>query len=157
MAQFLNMSDSAKLSRKSFEPGDSGVELGAAGADLTTSHMARRVVRYEETLIDGEYTRHQSKSTYSTGLFAHHLKGAAVAASRLSASYKSRFNPFGNDTVAVSGDSYVIAHADTNRVYGTTPAFGSEAEAHEYLSGMAAANAAEARTLQVIPEYELAA
>jgi hypothetical protein len=157
MAQFQNMSDSDKLSRKSFEPGDSGLELGAAGADLTTSHMARRVVRYEETLIDGEYTRHQSKSSYSTGLFAHQLRGAAIAASRLSASYKSRFNPFGNDTVAVSGDSYVIAHGDTNRAYGTATSFGSEAEAREHLAGIAAVNAAQARTLQVIPEYELAA
>jgi hypothetical protein len=97
MAQFLNLSDSAKLSRKSFEPADAGVELGASGADLATSHMARRVVRYEEILIDGEYTRHQSKSGFSTGLFAHQLKGAAVTASRLSTAHKTRFNPFGND------------------------------------------------------------
>jgi hypothetical protein len=158
MAQFLNMSDSAKLSRKSFEPGDSGLEVGAAGAELTTSHMARRVVRYEETLIDGEYTRHQSKSTFSMGLFAHELKGAAITANRLSAAYKKRFNPFGNDTVAVSGDAYVIAHADTNRAYGTTTvSFGSEAEARDHLAQIASTNPAEAQTLHVIPTYEMAA
>ena len=158
MAQFLNMSDSAKLSRKSFELGDSGLEVGAAGAELTTSHMARRVVRYEEALIDGEYTRHQSKSTFSMGLFAHELKGGAITASRLSAAYKKRFNPFGNDTVAVSGDAYVIAHADTNRAYGTTTAsFGSEAEAHDHLAQIASTNPAKAQTLHVIPTYEMAA
>jgi hypothetical protein len=157
MAQFLNMSDAEKLSRKSFEPGDSGIELGASGADLATSHMARRVVRYEEILIDGEYTRHQSKSRFSTGLFAHHLRGAAIAANTLSATYKNRLNPFGSDIVAVAGDSYSVANADTNVAHGGATVFASEAAAREHLSQIASADPEAARSLHVIPTYELAA
>jgi hypothetical protein len=157
MAQFLDMSDAEKLSRKSFEPGDSGIELGAAGAELATSHMARRVVRYELILIDGEYTRHQSKSSFSTGLFAHHLRGAAIAANTLSAAYKNRLNPFGSDTVEVSSDAYTVAHADTNIALTSGTSFGSEAAARDHLAQIASADPSLARSLHVIPTYELAA
>ena len=68
------------------------------------------------SLIDGEYRRHQRKSAGSPpGLFAHQLKGSAVATSQLSAAYKASFDPFGDDKVAVPGDAYTIANADTNR------------------------------------------
>jgi hypothetical protein len=119
--------------------------------------MARRVVRYEEFLVDGEYTRHQSKSKLSTGLFAHQLKGSAIASSPLSAAYKARFNPFGSDTVAVTGDGYVIAHADTNKAFGSTTSFGGQAEAEEHLARIAAGDPAQARSLHIIPDYEAVA
>ena len=158
MAQFVNMDDATKLSRPSFEPGNGGIELGASGAQLATSHMARRVVRYEEILIDGEYRRHQKKSRFSTGLFAHHLKGSAVAMSKLSAARKTRFNPFGDDNVKVGGDEYVVAHTDTNRAFGAgASTFTSQAEARDHLAQLASADPAVTKTLHVIPASELAA
>ncbi len=117
MAQFLQMDNAAKLSRPSFEPGNGGLELGASGAELATSHMARRVLRYEVILIDGEYLHHQSKSTFSTGLFDLHLAGAAVSKSRLSAAHKGRLDPFGGEKVKVGGEKYAVADADTNKAY----------------------------------------
>jgi hypothetical protein len=157
MAQFLNMDDATKLSRPSFEPGTGGLELGASGAQLTTSHMARRVVRYEQILIDGEFKKHQRKSLFSTGLFAHHLKGAAITTSVLSAAHRERFNPFGADTIAMAGEAYTIVHTDTNRAYAATTAFGSASEARDHLTRIAATNPAEARSLSVIPAWEVAA
>lgn len=158
MAQFVKMDDATKLSRPSFETGNGGIELGAIGAQLATSHMARRVVRYEEILIDGEYRRHQRKSRFSTGLFAHHLRGSAVTTSKLSAARKARFDPFGSDKVKVDGDAYVVAHADTNRAFGAAAStFSSDAEARDHLTRLAASDPTAAATLHVIPASELAA
>ena len=157
MAQFLNMDDATKLSRPSFEPGTGGLELGASGAQLATSHMARRVVRYEEILIDGEFKKHQKKSLFSTGLFAHHLNGAAITLSVLSAAHQAKFNPFAADTIAMTGEAYTIVHADTNQAFGATTTFGSESEARDHLAQMAATNPTEARSLSVIPAWEVAA
>jgi hypothetical protein len=155
MAQFVNMDDATKLSRPSFEPGTGGLELGAAGAQLTTSHMARRKVRYEQILIDGEFKKHQRKSLFSTGLFSHYLNGSAVTASILSAAHRTRFNPFGEDTVTLPGAAYTIVHTDTNRAFAAT-SFTSEAEAHDQLAQLVSANPAAAMTLQVIPAWEVA-
>jgi len=155
MAQFLNMDDATKLSRPSFQPGDGGIELGATGDQLATSHMARRVVRYEEILIDGEYRRHQRKSRFSTGLFAHHLRGSAVTMSKLSAARKTRFDPFGNDKVKVGADKYVVASTDTN-VALAAAAFGSEAEARDHLNQLAASDPGASKALHVIPVSEAA-
>ena len=94
---------------------------------------------------------------FSTGLFAHHLRGAAIAANTLSATYKNRLNPFGSDIVAVAGDSYSVAHADTNVAHGSATLFVSEAAAREHLSQIASADPEMARSLHVIPTYELAA
>ena len=160
MAQFLDMSDAEKLSRPSYQPGTGGLDLGAAGAQLATSHMARRKVRYEEILIDGEFKLHQKKSIFSTGLFAHHLKGSTITTSRLSAAHRDRFNPFGDDRVTVPEEAYTIVHADTNRAFtAAVPAgsFSSEAEARDHLAQFASANPAEARNLQIVPAWEVAA
>jgi hypothetical protein len=157
MAQFLDMDDAAKLSRPSFQPGNGGLELGAAGADLATSHLARRVVRYEVILIDGEYRNHQKKSRFGTGLFALQLHGSAITKSTLSAARKRQFDPFGGDKVKVTGDAYAIVHADTNQPYAAAGEFTSEAEARDHLARLASSDPAAARALHVIPAAEAAA
>jgi hypothetical protein len=158
MAQFLNMDDATKLSRPSFEPGNGGLELGAAGAQLATSHMAHRVVRYEVILIDGEYKLHQKKSRFSTGLFAHHLKGSAITRNQMSSAQRVKLNPFGDDSVKVVGDKYTVAHTDTNRAYSTAATdFGSHAEASDYLAQLASLDPVAARTMHVIPSCEVEA
>jgi hypothetical protein len=158
MAQFVDMDDTAKLTRASFESGTGGIELGAAGAQHTTSHLARRVLRYEVILIDGEHRRHQRKSQLSVALFAHELNGSAVTLSALSAAQRSRLDPFGDDKVKVPGEAYTIAHADTNRPLAAAAAsFASEAEARDRLAAIVAADPAAAKTLHVIPAWEAAA
>ena len=47
------MDDATKLSRPSFEQAKGGLELGSSGATLKADHMALRVVRYEEIIVDG--------------------------------------------------------------------------------------------------------
>ena len=156
MAQFLDMDDAAKLSRPSFEAGTGGVELGAAGGQLVISHLARRVVRYEAIVIDGEYRRHQPKSPLFGGLFALELGAGAITRSKLSAAHRTNLNPFGIDKVSVTDESYAIVHTDTNRAFDGSAVFGSEAAARGRLTALSAADPAAARRLQVIPSTEVA-
>ena len=51
-AQYRDMDDAAKLSAPSYEPLESGVELGGAGQPWTAGRAAQRNVRYETITID---------------------------------------------------------------------------------------------------------
>ncbi len=157
MAQFQDMDDAAKLSRPSFEPGTGGMDLGVAGASLATDHMARRIVRYEELIIDTEYKRHQRVRKLNPGLFVHDLRGSAVARSPLSKTYRSQLDPFGADKVAVAGETYVVANVDTNTPHAGTPlTFGSEPEARDHMAKVVGADPSAAGKLHVIPASEAA-
>jgi hypothetical protein len=154
MAQFVKMDDATKLSRPSYESGNGGLELSAAGAQMATSHMARRVVRYEIVLIDGEFRHHIPKGILSVGLFAHHLAGSAVTISALSASYKRKLDPFPNEKVKVKGEAYTIVDTDTNRVIGGVTEFASSAAAHGHLQTLQGSEALVGRNLDVVPVWE---
>lgn len=156
MAQFVNMDDATKLSRPSYESGTGGLELSAAGAPMATSHMARRVVRYEVVLIDGEFRNHIRKGLLSVGLFAHHLAGSAVASSTLSASYKNKLDPFPNEKVKIQGEAYTIVDTDTNRAISGVTEFASSAAAHSHLQTVRNSEAFVGRNLEVVPAWEAA-
>jgi hypothetical protein len=154
MAQFVKMDDATKLSRPSYESGNGGLELSAAGAQMATSHLARRVVRYEVVLIDGEFRHHIPKGILSVGLFAHHLAGSAVTTSALSASYKRTLDPFLNEKVKVKGEVYTIVDTNTNRVIGGVTEFASSAAAHGHLQTLQGSEAFVGRNLDVVPAWE---
>ena len=157
MAQFVKMDDAAKLSRPSYESGNGGLELSAAGAQLATSHMARRVVRYEVILIDGEFRHHIRKGLLSVGLFAHHLAGSAVTHSTISAAYKQKLNPFPNEKIKFKGEAYTIVDTDTNRAIGGVTQFASSAAAHGHLQTLQATESLVGRNLEVVPVWEVTA
>ena len=154
MAQFVKMDDATKLSRPSYESGNGGLELSAAGAQMATSHMSRRIVRYEIVLIDGEFRHHIPKGILSVGLFAHHLAGSAVTYSSLSASYKSKLDPFPKEKVKVKGEAYTIVDTDTNRVIGGVTEFASSAAAHGHLQTLQGLETMVGRNLDVVPAWE---
>jgi hypothetical protein len=157
MAQFQTMDDATKLSRPSFEPGNGGLELGVAGRQVATDSMTRRIVRHEQILIDSEYKRHRRVSRISNGLFAHHLKGAAVTRSAISNAYGSKLQPFADRGARVVGDTFVVADEDTNAPHGgASLRFESEAGARAYLDGLSASDPLLATRLHVIPSYEAA-
>ena len=60
-AQYQNFSDADKLSRPAFAPEPSGLNLSAAGADVRSSIMVKRIVRYEEIIIDTNFKRFQRR------------------------------------------------------------------------------------------------
>ncbi|WP_433380552.1 DUF6603 domain-containing protein [Streptosporangium sp. CA-115845] len=153
-AQFVEMSDADKLSRPAFETQRSGVDLAAAGDDLRTSGMAKRVVRYEEILHDRSFTReHQRLAAYREGLFSFLLRDNAMARSPISRASRDRLRPPG-ETVTVSGESYTVAYTADNRAH--APAFAGAAAAHEFRAGLIADDPAMADAVHVIPSFEVA-
>jgi hypothetical protein len=157
MAQFQDMSDSAKLSRPSFEPANGGLEMGASGAALATDHMARRVVRYEQIIIDSEYKRQELLGLIGAGLFDLHLRGAAIARGRWSQAQSAKLDPFPADKIKVAADAHTVVDADTNLPYGAGATFTSAAEALDHMNALVQGDAGLAGRLQVVPAYEAAA
>ncbi len=157
-AQFQDFPDADKLSRPAFAPERSGLHLTAAGRDLRSSVMVKRVVRYEEIVIDSNFKRFQRRFQGLLGsLFDFFLRGGAVARCEVSRASRKRLQPF-DDRIGVAEDTYTVAFQATNRAFaGETAAFASEASAREYLQRTVAANPALADELHVIPSVERAA
>jgi hypothetical protein len=157
-AQYQNFSDADKLSKPAFAPERGGLELSAAGADLRSSKMVRRVVLYEEIIIDSNYKRFARRFRGFFGsLFVFFLKGSAAARCEVSNATRQRLQPF-DDKIAVGAETYTVALQANNRpVAADAVSFHSEASAREYLSARVAVNPALADAIHVIPSFERAA
>ncbi|MFB7288714.1 DUF6603 domain-containing protein [Actinacidiphila glaucinigra] len=154
MAQFLELDDAAKLSRPSFERQRAGIELVPTGAGAQSARMARRVVRFEEVIIDDQFRRRQRRfQPIAGGLFAHFIAGASVADSPVSAARAQLLDPH-HDAVAVAVVGFVVASTVDNLA--TTPVFDSEAAARQWLDEVVAGDPNRAGTVHVIPAYEAA-
>ena len=68
IAQYQNLDDATKLSRPSYQALNGGVEISVAGQQLKSSHAVRRIVRYEQIIIDNNYKRF--KKRFSIFIFA---------------------------------------------------------------------------------------
>src|SRR5262249_49431738 len=118
-AQFIDFSDADKLSQPAFEPEHSGLELSGSGQDLRTSHLVKRVLRYEEIIIDSNFRRFLNRFRIVLGALTHlFLAGNAAARSPLSAAVKAKLQPF-DEKITVSASNYTVAFQDTNREYAT--------------------------------------
>ena len=157
-AQFQNFSDSDKLSKPAFAPEKSGLDLSADGADLRSSEMAKRVVRYDEILIDNNYKRFQkSYFRFSGVLFNHFLRGAAVTKSSLSQAVATKLQPFA-DKITVQNETYSVAYQANNQAFASdSVSFHSEASAREYMNQKVAQDPSLSDAIHVIPEFERAA
>jgi hypothetical protein len=155
-AQFQNFSDADKLSKPAFSPERSGVELSAAGDDTRSAVMVRRVVRYEEIIIDTNYKRFARRFRGFVGvLFEFFLDGSAVTKCELSQAKKAKLQPFA-EKIDVHGETYTVAHQANNTAFSAESAvFHSEASAREYMSEHVAADPSLASTLHVIPTFEM--
>jgi hypothetical protein len=150
-AQFNDLTDADRLSRRSYEPGHGGIELSAAGAQLRTGPMVRRVVRYELVTVDTGWRRHVRRfQLVLTGLFAFFLHGSAVARSSLSQQQASLAEPFA-EKVTAGAEGFVVASAVDNTVVAT---FGNQSMAADDLAARVAADASLAGTLHVVPAFE---
>jgi hypothetical protein len=155
LAQFLTMDDADKLSRPAYERQHGGVELSAGSDAGTTARMTKRIVRYEEVVIDNRFRRNLFRFQEISGLlFDHFLNGAAITKSVFSAKSNSLRNPHAT-TIAVTGDSFVVASSVTNTAVDSSSTFTSEAAALDHMQSLVAANPNVAETMHVIPSAEL--
>lgn len=158
-AQYLDMSDSDKLSLRAFDPLKAGLVLSAGSQQLGATRLAKRRVRYEQIIIDSNYLRFRRRfKIFTRGFFDHFLKGAAVTTSKLSQHYQSQLDPFIGEVKAKVADSgFAVVHTENNQPFGAQSFFASETQASQYIAAQTAQNPELHDTLQVVPQYEAAA
>jgi hypothetical protein len=155
VGQYFSKSDSALLNAKSFEPMKGGVELAVAGEQLHSTKAVKRVLRYEQIIIDTHYKRYVRKFHIWIGaLFELFLNGNAVSLSVLSNKQKQKLQPFA-DKINVGKPLYSVAFNHDNTAYDNQSAnFTSQVQAQEYMKQQIAKDANLAQQLHVIPQVE---
>ena len=158
-AQFQELSDSEKLSRPAYAPERGGLELSAAGADMRSNRMVRRVMRTEEILMDTNGLGDEQFRGAGEGLFNHFADSGAVAGSELSRSAKTKLDPFSrkDQKIRMRPDEYAVVFQKNNRLFrNDTGSFRSEASAREFLQQEAGNDPNLVELLHVIPAAEAA-
>jgi hypothetical protein len=157
-AQFEDLSDDERLSRKAFEPRHGGVELSAAGAQLESGASITRVARYDLITIDTNARRHRFRfANIASALFTHLLAGSAVARSSLSARSRKARVPV-EQGVTGKAEGFAVALQENNRAFSAeTASFASEGAAREWMATAVVNDRRLADQLHVVPQFELAA
>jgi uncharacterized protein DUF6603 len=157
-AQFRKLDDAQKLAAPAFQEEISGIELGVAGAELRTGRAVKRSLRYEVTTIDTAYRRFVLRfHAIGAVLFAHLVKGAAIAKHPGSKAQRDQARPF-DDRIEVGAAGYAVVHKRDNRAAAPESAgFATEREAQEWLSGAAAGDPQRGGGMHVVPVFEMSA
>jgi len=154
-ANFLELSDSQKLSRKSYEKFKSGKKLTATSAlvsgtpveksvDYELSYMRRKVY---QLLVAGIYN-------FSKQLFMFATKGSASY--KASVSYTSnKASANSPKNVMVDTGKYAIAKTDDMTLYDAGMVASSQTEAVELMKQMISDDPKLKGTIQVVQQYEL--
>ncbi len=152
-AQFLDMSDAEKLSRKSFEAYDAGVRVGGGDAP-NADYVAALDVVYEVVYVP----EHQKPVLFRLGLrlFDAFVRAAAVAKSPLSFQRRAP-SPLATPPVKMDLEKYVVASVNDLSAHDRSMVFDTEAEAHEALRGLTTDDPGLQSQLQVVPAYEVVA
>ena len=156
VGQYLDKSDSELLNAKSFEPMKGGVELSVAGEQYHAPVAVKRVVRYEQIIIDTNFKRFiRPFFTWFGSLFNLFLNGNSVSHSVLSYKQQTMRVPFA-DKVEVGHTLYGVAFTSDNTAFsGESMNFTSMAQAQDYMQQQVAGDANLARELHVIPQVEV--
>ena len=156
MAQVKNMSDSEKLSSPAYEKQKGGLELSVKGEQMKTTSAVKRVVRYEQIIIDSNFKRFVKPffNFYNT-LFNLFLKGNSITKSVLSNKSKKQKTPF-DDKILVTPTAYVVAfNTDNSPFNDESKAFSSCAQAEEFMKRQIRHNPNLQEVLHVIPRVEM--
>lgn len=150
-AQFVDMTDAEKLSRKSFEAYDAGVRVGGGDAP-NADYVASLDVVYEVIYIP---ERH-APALFRLGaiLFGRLVRGAAVAKSAFSMARRAP-SPLATPPVTLEPEKFAVASTSDLSLHEESLVFDSEAEAHEALHRLTASDPGLSRELQVVPAYQV--
>lgn len=130
-AQFESMTDSEKLSRRSFEKMTGGAVL-TGGSELQSGKMVKRKIEYEVTIIDKEPV-HRPRLTLPRGTFGRLIRGAAVSRAKGSHRYHTQAQPFAEKS-KVKPEGYTVAFANDNKPLNDDASFDSQAMAVDYMN-----------------------
>ena len=154
---FLELSDSEKLSRKSFDSLPSGFKLPATANLLTTLPVVRDV-EYELSYLRRE--RIVPKGLIKLFVLAYDrlVKGSAVRQSGLS-QQQTRRSLNAPPQVGLPQESFAVANAADLKSHATTASgpvlFSTQAEAYQHQQDLIAQNPALAGQIQVVSHFEL--
>jgi hypothetical protein len=152
-AQFLDLSDAEKLSRRSYEPFDAGIEV--TGANAPKADYQRGVdVAYE--VIYFRKPRRNLVYRLGDALLDLYTAVSAAARSKFSA---TRREPTGLGTpkVTTPPETFVVAGVTNLQAHAANLVFTSEAAAALAMNDLVAKNPSLTGTLQVVSSYEVAA
>ena len=156
VAQFVQMDDAAKLSRKPFEQLDSGIRLAGSNR-FTIGAIAVRTIRYDfKYLVKKQLIRAKGTLRYLRAeLFATLLNGNAVAQSSLSLASRSA-SLLAPPPMALKPEQYVVSFADTLTPVAAQLHFDDEASAHGAMQALLRQNPDYQGNIQVVSAYQLA-
>jgi hypothetical protein len=153
VANFVTLSDSDKLSRKSFEAMKSGLRF-SAGDGSTVGASVQKDVNYELSYVHrkrGIVVR-AGLVPLLRSLFDTLTRGGAIADSPLSVA-KRRPGGNGPAVVEVAGDEYHVVNVSDLAGHGTAA---TEAEAYALRDRLVGADPSLAGSIQVVAAHELA-
>jgi hypothetical protein len=152
-AQFLDLSDAEKLSRRSFEPFDAGVEIGGGSAPKA-SFQTKVDVAYE--VVYAHKPRRPLRFLLRDAILDLLVAGSAAARSKRSAGKRAP-SGVGTPKVALPTERFVVAGVDDLEPHAPGLTFPNESAAVIALEDAVARNPRLRGKLQVIPSYEAAA
>jgi hypothetical protein len=157
LGNFLELSDSEKLSRKSFDKLPSGFKLTAT-SDLLTTLPVVRPVDYELSYLRRERIVPRGLIKLFVLAYERLVKGSAVRKSGL-AQQQTRVSLNAPPQVGLPQEAFAVAKAADLKSQLTTTAgpvlFASQAEAYQQQQELIAQNPALAGQLQVVSHFEL--
>jgi len=148
-AQYVDMDDAQKLSSRSFERYEAGVQVGG-GNQVNTTYAKHLSVEYEVVYIP----QHRKRVLFRLAktVFDMLVGGGAVARSPLSAA-RSAPSVLGAPKVRVAEERFVVASAVDLTPHDPTLVFLSEAEARAAMLHAIKRDPLLTHSLQVIPSY----
>lgn len=156
VGQYFSKSDNELLSAKSFQPIKGGVELAVAGEQYHAPQAVRRIVRYENIIIDTHYRRFIRPLFNLFGaLFSLFLNGNAISQSALSVKQQKLRKPFA-EKVEIGTTLYgVVFNHDNSAFNAQAINFTSQVQAEEFMRQQIAADGNLVKQLHVIPQVEM--
>jgi Family of unknown function (DUF6603) len=146
-AQFIEMSDAQKLSSRSFERYEAGVQVGGGDA-VNTTYVKHLELKYEPIYIP----EHRKADTFklAKALFDVFRGSGAVAQSALSAAQTAP-SALGARKAAVGTEQFAVASTADLTLHNEKMVFLSEAEARAAMHDAIDRDPSLTQTLQVIP------
>jgi hypothetical protein len=153
VANFVSMSDSEKLSRKSFEKLKSGLRL-SAGDGAATGNTVPKDVTYEMSYLNRKQPRPAGKVVLLKSLFDIFSRGSAAARTPLSVGTRKRGGN-GPAAMQVSTNEWQVVNVSDLTAAGTGATASTQAEAFALRDAMVRANPVLSGAIQVMASHEL--
>lgn len=155
-AQIKNVSDKQKLSLPPYSKEKGGVELSVEGEQLKTSSAIKRVVRYEQIIIDNNFKRGVNHFVeLAATFFRFFVKNSAVSKSSLSSKMKKQQMPF-DEKIAVRPNTFVVANnSDNTPLAGEVIEFASYFKAEQFMDEQILSDPGLRDNVHVIPQAEM--